>query len=103
VRDRIRMALNGMVTVTLIIDEDDEPLGDPWVELKGIAEIGRSNAPVVEVLEHDLTQLVNRMDDKTLADDDKIEEALRRRVRQTTQDEIGKKVEVQVIVSRLMA
>ncbi|MEE3316963.1 MAG: ribonuclease J [Pseudomonadota bacterium] len=103
VRDRIRMALNGMVTVTLIIDEDDEPLGEPWVELKGIAEIGRSNAPVTEVLEHDLTQLVNRMDDKTLADDDKIEEALRRRVRQTTQDEIGKKVEVQVIVSRLMA
>ena len=58
---------------------------------------------MTEVLEHDLTQLVNRMDDKTLADDDKIEEALRRRVRQTTQDEIGKKVEVQVIVSRLMA
>ena len=30
VRDRIRMALNGHVTVTVIMDEDDEPLGEPW-------------------------------------------------------------------------
>ena len=34
-RDRIRMALNGHVTVTLIIDENDEPLGDAWCELRG--------------------------------------------------------------------
>ncbi len=37
VRDRIRMALNGHVMVTLIIDEHDEPLGDPWCEINGPA------------------------------------------------------------------
>ena len=38
VRDRIRMALNGHVVVTLIVDEEDEPLGDPWCEIKGLPE-----------------------------------------------------------------
>ena len=40
VRDRIRMALNGHVVVTVILDEDDEPLGDPWCELMGLPETG---------------------------------------------------------------
>ncbi|MDD9922476.1 MAG: ribonuclease J, partial [Boseongicola sp.] len=69
VRDRIRMALNGHVLVTLIL-EDNEPLGEPWVELRGLPELGTSNAPLVDVLEEDLSQLVGRLKRKTLADDD---------------------------------
>ncbi|MEL6647689.1 MAG: ribonuclease J, partial [Pseudomonadota bacterium] len=101
VRDRIRMALNGHVTVNLILDEDDEPLGDPWCEVMGLAEEGSSRAPLVDILEEDLSQFVGRASDKTLTDDDKIEEGMRRVVRQTAQLEIGKKPEVTVIVSRL--
>ncbi len=101
VRDRIRMALNGHVNVSVILDEDDTPLGDPWVELRGLPEIGRSKASLAEVVEADLGQTLMRMDDKTLTDDDKIEEQLRRAARRTTQDEIGKKAEVTVVVSRL--
>ena len=101
VRDRIRMALNGHVTVTVIIDEDDEPLGDPWCDVMGLAEMGRSRAPLVDVMEEDLSQFLNRAGQATLTDDDKLAEALRRVVRQTAQDEIGKKPEVTVVVSRL--
>jgi len=101
VRDRIRMALNGHVTVTLIVDEDDEPLGDPWVELMGLPETGGSNAPLVDVLEEDLRQFVGRAKAATLRDDDELSEAMRRIVRKTAQDEIGKKPEVTVVVSRL--
>lgn len=101
VRDRIRMALNGLVMVTVIIDEDDEVLGEPWCELKGLSERGRSNAPLVDVLEEDLSQFLGRADAKTIADDDKLDEALRRVVRQSCQQEIGKKPEVAVVVSRL--
>jgi ribonuclease J len=101
VRDRIRMALNGHVTVTLIIDEDDEPLGDPWCEIMGLPETGRSKAPLVEVLEEDLSQFINRADDKTLLDEVKLEKELKRIVRQSAQNEIGKKPEVTVVVSRL--
>ena len=101
VRDRIRMALNGHVTVTVVLDEADEPLGDPWCDLMGLPETGRSNASLQDVLEEDLSQFLGRANAKTLSDDDKIEDALRKVVRQSANDEIGKKPEVTVVVSRL--
>ena len=54
-----------------------------------------------DVLEEDLSQFLGRANAKTLSDDDKIEDALRKVVRQSANDEIGKKPEVTVIVSRL--
>ena len=101
VRDRIRMALNGHMVVTLIIDENDEPLGDPWVEVMGLAETGRNNAALVDVVEEDLSQFVNRANAKTLRDDVKLEKELKTIARKSAQGEIGKKPEVTVIVSRL--
>ncbi|MEC7300707.1 MAG: ribonuclease J, partial [Pseudomonadota bacterium] len=101
IRDRIRMALNGHVTVTVVLDEQDEPLGDPWCDLMGLPELGRSHAPLRDVLEEDLGHFLNRAGPATLTDDDKIEESLRRIVRQSSQNEIGKKPEVTVVVSRL--
>jgi ribonuclease J len=101
VRDRIRMALNGHVLVTVIIDEDGEVLGDPWCETMGLTEIGRNNVPLVDVLEEDLSQFMGRAKAKTLMDDDKLEDGLRKVTRQSSQNEIGKKPEVTVVISRL--
>ena len=101
VRDRIRMAMNGHMVVTLIIDENDEPLGDPWVEIMGLAETGRNNAALIDVVEEDLSQFVNRANVKTLRDDVKLEKELKTIARRSAQAEIGKKPEVTVIVSRL--
>ncbi|WP_170404321.1 ribonuclease J [Ruegeria arenilitoris] len=101
VRDRIRMALNGHVIVTVILDEDDEPLGEPWCDTMGLPETGVSRAALIEVLEEDLNQFLMRAEVKTLRDDDKLEEAMRRLVRQSAQIEIGKKPEVTVVISRL--
>ncbi len=101
VRDRIRLALNGHVVVTVILDEQDEPLGEPWCEIRGISDTGSSRAPLVEVLEEDLGQFLNRANAKTLKDDGKLEESLRRIARQSAQKEIGKKPEVTVVISRM--
>ena len=101
VRDRIRMALNGHAVVTLIIDEDGAPLGDPWVETTGLPEFGRSGAPLVEVVEAGLSRLVGRASKATLADDDALDTELRRVLRSTANDEVGRKPEVTVVVSRL--
>lgn len=101
VRDRIRMALNGHVVVTVILDDEDEPLGEPWCELKGLPETGSSRASLVDVLEADLGQWLARAGAKTLRDDDKLHEGLKRTVRQTALDEIGRKPEVTIVVSRL--
>lgn len=100
VRDRMRMALNGHVMVSVILEED-EPVGEPWCELKGLPETGQSNTPLAEVLEADMNQFLMRASAKTLMDDDKLEQELRRIARNTSQSEIGKKPEVTIVVSRL--
>jgi ribonuclease J len=97
----MRMALNGLVMVNLILDDEDEPVGEPWCELRGLAETGSSHAPLVDVLEEDLSQFLGRADAKTLRDDDRLEEAMRRIVRNTSMSEIGKKPEVAVVISRV--
>ncbi len=102
VRNRIRMALNGHVVVNVILDEDNEMLGEPWAEISGLAEIGVSAAPLVDALEEDLSQYLGRAGRKTKADDGALEKEMKRIARQTCFAEIGKKPEVTVIVSRLM-
>ena len=103
VRDRIRMALNGHVTVTLILDEKDEPLGEAWVDLRGLAASGKGGRDLAETIEGDLTDFLDSAGRKLLADDDKLEEALKRVVRQVAMEEIGKKPEITIVVSRLAA
>lgn len=102
VRDRIRMALNGHIAVSLIVDEENEPLGDPWVDLIGLPEIGRSQQPLADAIEEELSQQMTRMKAVVLADDDKLEDTLKKAVRRSVATEIGKKPEVSVIISRLM-
>ena len=101
VRDRIRMALNGHVMINVILDEDDAPLGDPWVEIMGVPETGRSNRPLTDVLEDVLAEFMGRAGGKLLKNDQKIEEGLRRVARQSAQIEIGKRPEVTVVITRL--
>ena len=102
IRDRLRMALYGHVIVTVILDEEDEMIGEPWCEVRGLPEIGSSNAPLVDALEEDLSQFIGRADHKTITNDDKLGEAIKRIARQTCQTEIGKKPEVSIVISRLM-
>lgn len=102
VRDRIRMAVNGHVIVTVILDEDDEMLGEPWCETLGLSEMGRSNASLIDALEEDLSQYIGRAGAATMVDDDKLEQGIKKTARQTCLNEIGKKPEVTVIISRLM-
>ncbi|HWL58043.1 MAG TPA: ribonuclease J [Paracoccus sp. (in: a-proteobacteria)] len=103
VRDRIRMALNGHAMVSVIIDEDDNPLPDAWVELSGLPERGRGGVPLSDNIESELAEFLERADDRTVMNDDRLEEAIRKITRQASMEEIGKKPEVTVIISRLAA
>lgn len=100
VRDRIRMALNGHVLVTAILD-GDEPLGEPWCDAKGLPECGASDRPLVDVLEDALEKLMQGAGRRVLRDDEKLDHELRRCVRNACAKEIGKKPEVTVAISRL--
>lgn len=103
VRDRMKLALNGLVIVALIVDEDDEMLGDCWVALRGLPETVGKGESLQDMLEDNLAELLPRLEDKTVRDDDKLEEAVKRAVRKLCVAEIGRKPEVTVITSRLMA
>lgn len=101
VRDRIRMALNGHAVATVILDEQNEPLGEAWVELMGLPATGKRGTALAETIEAELNDFLETASPKVLRDDDKLEEAIRRILRQCSVEEIGKKPEVTVIVSRL--
>ncbi len=103
VRDRIRMALNGHATVSVIVDENDEVLPDAWVETMGLAAHGRAGVPLLRHIESELADYLDRVDDATVMDDKKLDEGIRRIVRRVSMEEIGKKPEVKVIISRLAA
>ncbi|MDO5622538.1 MAG: ribonuclease J [Paracoccus sp. (in: a-proteobacteria)] len=103
VRDRIRMALNGHALVSVIVDEGDNLLPDAWVELMGLPARGRAGVPLDRHIEAELAEFLERADAKTVANDDKLDEAIRKITRQVTMEEIGKKPEVTVTISRLTA
>ncbi|QBY00167.1 ribonuclease J [Rhodophyticola sp. CCM32] len=103
IRDRMKLAINGLVIVALIVDENDQVLEDSWVALRGLPELANNGADLAEMIEDDLSGLLPRLDDRTVGDDDKLEEAIKRAARQVCVSEIGKKPEVSVLVSRLMA
>jgi ribonuclease J len=67
----------------------------------GLPEQGHNNAPLVDVLEEDLSQFMGRAKKGTIGDDTKLEKELRQITRRTSQGEIGKKPEVTVVISRL--
>lgn len=102
VRDRMKLALNGLVIVALIIDEEDEPLEDCWVELRGLPEMV-GNESLSEMIEDQLAELLPRLTHKMVMHDDKLEDEVKRVVRQVCVSEIGRKPEVTTIISRLMA
>lgn len=103
IRDRMKLALNGLVAVALIVDEDDVLLEDSWVQLRGLPEVTGTGADLAEMIEDQLAEAMPRFPAKTVMDDDKLEEAVRRVIRQVCMAEIGKKPEVTVLISRLMA
>ena len=102
VRDRIRMALNGLVIINVVMDEEDDLLGEPWIEIRGLPPQGSSNAPLEDILEEDLSQYLGRAGRKTLKDDDALEAGLVKIARQSCLSETGKRPEVSVTISRLM-
>ncbi|KIT17928.1 ribonuclease J [Jannaschia aquimarina] len=103
IRDRIRMALNGHAVVALMIEDDDQVMEDTWVDLRGLPEAGRSRRNLAEEMERDLAQRLERVDRKTARDDDALESLIKKSIQQVAQEEIGKRPEVTVLITRLTA
>ena len=101
IRDRIKLAINGLIVVNIIIDESDGMLGEPWCEIRGLADFGQSDCNFIDVLEEDVSQYIGRASLSIIQDDNSLEKEIKRIVRQTALAEIGKRPEVSIIISRL--
>ncbi len=101
VRDRIRMALRGHVTVSILIDEGGRPLGGAWVECMGLPEAPRLRDGLAGTLEAEIDRDLARMKPADLASDDAVEAAANRTVSRLCNDKIGKKPLCTVMISRL--
>ena len=76
-------------------------LGEPWCEIRGLADFGQSDCNFIDVLEEDISQYIGRSSLGIIQDDDRLEKEIKRIVRQTALTEIGKKPEISLIISRL--
>ncbi len=103
VRDRIRMATRGLVTVSILIDEAGKPLGGAWVEMLGLPEAPRLRDGLAGALETEIDRDLARMKPADLADDDAIETVANRAVARLCNDKVGKKPVCSVMISRLEA
>ncbi|MCK0168996.1 ribonuclease J [Jannaschia sp. S6380] len=103
VRDRIRMALNGHVVVAVMVDDDDQILEDTWVDIRGLPELARGSASLASMMEEHLAGQLARADTRTAGDDEKLEDLIVKGVRKVAQDEVGKRPEVTVLITRLTA
>ena len=103
VRDRIRMALNGHAVVAVMVDDDDSILEDTWVDLRGLPDGANGGASLAERMEEHLAGQLARADTRTAGDDEALEELIVRGVRKVAMDEVGKRPEVTVLITRLAA
>ncbi|MBP7000636.1 ribonuclease J [Amaricoccus sp.] len=103
IRDRLRMAIRGHVTVSILIDEAGKPLGGTWVETVGLPEAPRLRDGLAGTIEADIDRNLARMKPRDLGDDDAVEQLATRTVARICNDTIGKKPFCTVMISRLEA
>ena len=103
VRDRIRMALNGHVVVSVMVEDDDRVLDDAWVDIRGLPETGQGGGALSDEMEANLSGRLARVDTRTGGDDDALETLVKKAVQQVAQAEVGKRPEVTVLITRLAA
>ncbi len=101
VRDRLRLAMRGHVTVSILIDEDGKPLGGAWVECMGLPENPHLRDGLAGSLETEIDRDLAKLKRADLGSDDAIEQLASRAVARLCNDKIGKKPVCSVMISRL--
>ncbi len=100
VRDRIRLALNGHIAVSVVQTKSAKPTFRCSAVLRGLWQ-GDEDSVTRSALERELGKLIGSLPAKTLKDDERLQEEVVRGVKKTTNNLIGKRPEVSVIVMRI--
>ncbi|MEL7215910.1 MAG: ribonuclease J, partial [Pseudomonadota bacterium] len=102
VRERLRMSWRGVAVVNLVFDERNELMGDAWVETRGLftALDGEEDA-LQGKLEMAVTQALNAAKRGVRGDDEQVEKLVKGKVNTLTNQLIGKKPEITVMINRI--
>lgn len=99
VRERIRMAVRGHVAISVVIDEDGDPMDGAFVAATGLAD--PEGEDLETLLEEAVEAELSRASKSTVASDSSLEEVLSRAVSRTTRAQLNKRPVVQVLINRL--
>ena len=102
IRERLKMARLGIVTVSLVTDEDGELIADPEVRCHGAPKEDEGwHSALSEMIAAEVDETLEGAPAKAKRKDDGIEELVLRAVRKVTTRFWGKKPVVSVIIHRL--
>ena len=102
IRERLKMARQGHVVVTVIVDEEGDLIADPDVRCLGAPKDGENwNAPLDEMIASAVDDAIEGAPAKSKRTDANLEELANRAVRNVTQKFWGKRPVTTVIVTRL--
>ena len=99
VRERIRMAIRGHVSVSLVFDEGGAPMDGVWIEQRGLPDSHEDGLEAY--LEAEVEKSLSRASRKELRNDAAVEEFIGIAVRRACYAGIGKKPIVSVMINRL--
>lgn len=103
IRARLKMARQGHVSISVVIDEDGELFADPQVRIEGAPTTGRNGQKLDAAIADRVDLAITSASKRELRSDDKVEELVERVSRRACMEIWGKKPVTTVIVTRLEA
>ncbi|MEM9046026.1 MAG: ribonuclease J [Pseudomonadota bacterium] len=102
IRERLKMARQGHVVVSIVIDEEGDLIADPQVKCLGAPRDGVGwNAPLDEMLTNAIDDAIERTPAKAKRSDQSVEDLINRAIRTVTNPFWGKKPVTTVLITRL--
>lgn len=100
IRDRLKMARQGHIAVSVVIDEDGELFADPQVKVTGAPVKPRGEA-LDALISDRVDHAISTASKRELRSDDKLQDLVERVARRAAQEVWGKKPVTSVMVTRL--
>ncbi len=96
--ERRKLALAGIVTVAIAIDDRGELVGDPVIDAMGLPDKNRQGRDLTDIIADTVADLLDNLPKAKLRDPDAVENAVHRAVRAAVNQEWGKKPACHVLV-----
>ncbi|MEM7547202.1 MAG: ribonuclease J [Pseudomonadota bacterium] len=101
IRARLKLARQGHVSVSLVLDMEGELFADPAVQVNGGPDMPRGETPLFELIADRVDAAIGTASRKELRSDQALEELTQRVTRKVCSETWGKKPVVTVLITRL--